>query len=150
MGVYDPKKQKFFNAPTIVGIISFMILSYFGAWYLPHWWKVWRMTGVMRGVAFDGYHQTDSEPLYKKLVAEARRLELTGAVKEDFKFERIPYSPEELSDKDDHDKALLVGRGKFVVITMDYYVAAKWPFRDASTELHFFRRVEQDMATITW
>ncbi|MBI2378698.1 MAG: hypothetical protein HYV07_32185 [Deltaproteobacteria bacterium] len=150
MGVFDPKKQKFFNGPTIVGIIALSTLGYLGAFYLPHWFGVWRMTGAMKGVGFDSYKEKDLEKLYTRLLSDAKRLGLVGLVKEDFKIERIPYPPEELEGMGEYQVGVLRSRGKFVTIAMDYYVDAKWPLQDKTTELHFPRTVTVDMKTISW
>ncbi len=155
MGQYDPKKPSAFNPVNIAIVLGLAALGYGGAFYLPHWWPVWQLSGIMHGIGNEAYRETDDIKLMEKLLKEAKRTKL-GLTEENFTIEREPYPPEELqADRNgkpftDSGRKLLEKRGKSISVYLDHSVDAKWPLLDKWTTLSFRRTVTTDLSTIDW
>ena len=152
MGVYDAKKPSAFNALNASILVVFLILAYFGTWYLPHWYKVWAVKGVMQGVATDGYREYDDEKLMVELLRGARRLDLKVTEK-NFVIKRVPYTAAEVNAvvAKNGNPYFMSRRGKFVKIAFATIIRADWPLLEGKyVDLEFHRQVEVDMAVITW
>lgn len=147
MSQYAPKKPSAFNSFNITLAVIVLVLGYFGAWYLPHWFKVWRLDGVLISVGRDGYREFDDEKLMKKLISEARRLELPAS-SDNFAIERQPYPPEELAQY--KDTTYPSKRGKTIIIAYATAIDADWPLIGGSTRITFHRQRSVDLTTISW
>ena len=147
MSQYAPKKPSAFNSFNITLATIVLVVGYFGAWYLPHWFKVWRLDGALIGVGRDGYREFDDEKLMKKLLSEARRLDLP-ATPDNFAIERQPYPPEELSKFSDTHYP--TKRGKTIIIAYATAIDAEWPLIGGSTRITFQRQRTVDLSMITW
>jgi len=143
MSQYAPKKPSAFNSFNITLATIVFVFGYFGAWYLPHWFKVWRLDGALIGVGRDGYREFDDEKLMKKLLSEARRLELPAAP-DNFAIERQPYPPEELQKFS--DTFYPTRRGKSIIIAYAAVIDAEWPLIGGSTRITFHRQRSVDMS----
>lgn len=147
MSQYAPKKPSKINSFSVTLTLILVVGGYFGWWYLPHWFKVWRMSGVLVTVGRDGYREFDDEKLMKKLVSEGRRLDLR--VNEDnFAIKREPYSPEELSKY--QDRTYPEKRGKSIKVAFAIVIPAEWPLLGGVTNLTFERQKQVDISTVTW
>lgn len=155
MGQYDPKKPSAFNVVNILIVLVLGTGIYVGAWYLPHWYPVWKLTGIMHGVGNDAYRETNDEKLMERLLKESVRTGLRLS-KENFTIERVPYTPEEIEEalagkaNSDHARKTFDKRGRRIFIYFENTVDAKWPFMEKYTPLTFTRTVETDLAIIKW
>lgn len=155
MGQYDPKKPSAFNIVNILIVLGLGTVGYLGWWYLPHWYPVWQLSGIMRGAANDAYREFNNDKLLQKLLKDSQRtgLKLTA---ENFTIERTGYTNEEMQaavegkELSDHARMLFEQRGKTITIYFENTVTAKWPLQDKSRPLTFRRTVSMDLATIKW
>lgn len=155
MGQYDPKKPSAFNPVNIAIVLGLAALGYGGAFYLPHWWPVWQLSGIMHGIGNEAYRNADDTKLMANLLKEAQRTKL-GLTEQNFTIERHPYTPEELEVAadgkpiTDHARKVYETRGKSISIHLEHSVDAKWPLMDKWTTLTFRRTVNTDLSTIKW
>jgi len=152
VGVYDAKKPSVFNGLNASILVVFLLLAYFGTWYLPHWYKVWALKGSMQGVATEAYREYDDEKLMKMLLKEARRHELRVTEK-NFVIKRVPYTPDEINKvvNANGNTYFMTRRGKFVKIAFATIIRADWPLLEGKyVDLEFQRQVEVDMKAVSW
>ncbi|MCK6549234.1 hypothetical protein L6R52_25550 [Myxococcota bacterium] len=148
--IYEMKKPKAINSFSVSLFLIVAALGYLGYFYIPVWWPVFQLSGIMRGICNDAYRTHDDQALVDKLLKESKRtgLRLTA---ENFVFTRVPYGPEELSGLEDHARALKERRGKRCELQLIYTAQAKWPFLEGKvTELDMGRKVESDLAQVQY
>lgn len=143
------KKPRAFNSLTVTLILLVAGLVYAGYWIVPVWWPVFQLTGIMRGICNDAYHQRDNEILIEKLLKEGAR---TGLIlsKENFQLERVAYSEEEIQKFDEQARPLMISRGKECVLRLIYVSNAKWPFLDKSTKITWRRSISTDLGIVKY
>lgn len=155
MGQYDPKKPSAFNVVNILIVLGLGTAGYVGWWYLPHWWPVWQLSGIMRGVGNEAYREYNNDKLLAKLLKESARTKL-GLNEHNFSIERVAYTPEEIEQAlegktaTDHMRDLFAKRGKTVRIDFENTVNAKWPLQEKVTPITFRRTVTVDLSIIEW
>lgn len=155
MGRYDPKKPSAFNVVNALIVLVVGTLGYLGWFYVPHWWPVWQLTGIMRGVANEAYREYNNDKLLDKLLKESKRtgLKLTA---ENFTIERRAYTPEEMVEAlkggqmSEAARLLFEQRGKAITIYFENTVSAQWPLRESKRPLTFRRTVTVDLSIIEW
>lgn len=155
MGQYDPKKPSAFNVVNVILVLVLGTVGYLGWFYVPHWWPVWQLTGIMRGVGNDAYREYNNDKLLEKLLKESKRtgLKLTA---QNFTIERRAYTPEEMAEAlkgtnmSDAARLLFEQRGKAITLYFEYNVNARWPLRETSRPLTFRRTVTVDLSIIQW
>jgi hypothetical protein len=149
--IYEMKKPSRINAFSVSLVLVALALAYFLYFFIPVWWPVFQLTGIMKGVCNDAYHTHDDKKLMDKLLAEAKRTRLR-LTEENFLLERERYTPEELNAMSisDSARALLERRGKVCRISLGYTSEAKLPFTQKVVEIPWNRSVETDLAVIKY
>lgn len=147
MSMYAPKKPKLLNSFNVTLALIAATGGYFGWWYLPHWFKVWRLSGRMIAVGRDGYREFDDEKLIKKLVSDARSLDLR-VTPDNFAIKRTPYPPEEMAKF--QDPYYPTKRGKTITVAFATVIPAEWPLIGGEVNLTFESQKTVDLATVTW
>lgn len=147
MSVYDPKQPKFFNTLNIFLMLAGLTLGYLGWWFLPHWWPVFQLSGIMKSACYDAYHQTDDSVLLNKLVKDSQRTGLQLQA-ENFQIIREKYTPEEVMAGKLSE--IQLKRGKSITIKMGYVARAQWPLTDRYKNITFRREQSTDLKQITW
>lgn len=147
MSQYAPKKPSKFNSFNITLFFILTIGGYFGWWFLPHWFAVWRMSGVMVTIGRDGYREFDNEKLIKKLVSEARRLGLQASA-DNFAVARQPYPPEELEKYQEQYYPTM--RGKTIKVAFAIVIPMEWPLFGGIQDVTFERQKMVDLTTVNW
>ncbi|MBK8012965.1 MAG: hypothetical protein IPK13_16615 [Deltaproteobacteria bacterium] len=147
MNIYLQRKPRRINSFTVT--LSFLALAfgYGGYFYLPLWWPVFQLTGIMRGICNEAYRNVNDEDLMKKLMTEARRVRLPGLTAENFEFIRVPYEQDELASAKGFQPEK---RGKRCELYFTYDRTATWPLIDKTSTFHFEREVVTDLSFVDW
>lgn len=152
MGQYNAKKPNKINPVSISVTVVILGLGYLGWFYFPHWFQVFRISGVMRGVGTEAYRNFDDQKLMKKLVDESKRL-IPNLNENNFKIQRVKYTNDELNAlevKHGTQRDVYQTRGKELVIEFAYIFTAKWPLTQKTTKLEFHKEVVQDLSVIAY
>ena len=149
MSVYELKKPRFFNSFTNTLLVLALTLGYLGYWFMPHWWPIFQLTGIMRGACNNMYREYDDKKVLEGLLRESKRtgLKLT---KDNFLLERVLYDHEEIATQPPHAKDQLQRRGKSCRIQMIYVVDSVLPFINKTKTLEFRRDITGDLAVIQY
>lgn len=146
MSQYAPKKPSVVNSFSVTLTLILLVGGYFGWWYLPHWFKAWRMSGVLVSVGNDAYRQYDDNKLMAILVKEGKRLGLNVS-EDNFAIQRVPYTADELSGV---VSSIPAKRGKMITIAFAQTVVAEWPLVGGSRELTFEYQATTDLAAVAY
>jgi hypothetical protein len=154
VGIYEIKQPKKINSVSVSVYLSLAAVLYVGAWWIPVWWPVFTLHGVMRGICNDAYNDWDDDRLMKKLLREARlRSELSGLNEDQFKMWRDKYTDQELSSLRVTSNAAITNfqkRGKTCHITWEKDIKTEFPLVDKTKTIHFRREVETDLSTVKY
>lgn len=150
-GIYEMKKPRRINSFSVTIFLLVSTISYLGYWYIPLWWPVFQLTGIMRGTCNDAYHQYDNEALMTKLLKDSTRTGLR-LTREHFKLQRVPYTEAELVklNLDSYSSNVYRKRGKKCVLAFHYKTVSQLPVIEKPVKLEFDREVETDLAVIKW
>jgi hypothetical protein len=118
MGIYEIKKPKKINSFSVTLFLIVVTVGYLGYWYLPIWWPVFQITGIMKGICNDAYRNPNNDELLDKLVKETKRTGL-NLTKENFSIYRSPYPEGELP-KEPGTRENFIKRGKTCELTFSY------------------------------
>jgi len=149
VGQYDPKTPKRINSVSVTMFLVTVALAYGGWFYLPHWWPVFQLSGIMRGICNDAYREFDDKKLMDKLLTQSQRLSMKVA-REDFVLYREPYTPQDVHAMNDEARRVLQTRGKVMHAKFKKTVVAKWPLVSKWSYLTFEKEVSTTLETITW
>lgn len=150
-GIYEMKKPARINSFSVTLTLIVATLAYAGYFFIPVWWPVFQVTGIMRGICNDAYHTFENEKLMEKLLKETKRtgLYLTS---DNFVLERVPYTEEDYQAQNiDYSKRpAYERRGKLCRLTLTYTSKARWPFLEKVTDIPWNRSIETDLSIIKW
>ncbi|MCB9654219.1 MAG: hypothetical protein H6729_08845 [Deltaproteobacteria bacterium] len=147
MNIYLQKKPRRINSFSVTLALIVLVAGYAGYFYLPLWWPVFQLTGIMRGICNEAYRNVNDEDLMKKLMAESKRVRLPGLTAENFEFTRVPYEQEELASAKGLRPEL---RGKRCELYLSYERTATWPLLGKTSTFHFEREVVSDLSFVDW
>lgn len=148
--IYEAKKPSAINSFSVSLVLITATLGYLGYFYLPVWWPVFQLSGIMRGICNDAYRDHDDKALVDKLLRESKRTGLR-LTQDNFVFKRVPYTEEELVGIEGHARSMKERRGKRCELELIYTARAEWPFLEGKvTSLNMGRRVEADLAQIQY
>lgn len=149
MGVYEIKKPKRIN---VFSVSLFLIaIAFVGglSWFLPIWWPVFQLTGIMQGVCNDMYRERSNEVLMKKLLKDSARTGLQ-LVPENFILERIPYTQQELNALNMGDTSAVAIRGKECRLTLRYLTDTEIPVIKKRIQIPWSRTIQTDLKVIKY
>lgn len=149
MSIHTPKKPRRINTVSVTLTLILAVGGYFGWFYLPHWFAVWRLTGAMMSIGRSAYREFDNEKLMEKLLVEGRRNGLQVS-RDNFAMEREAYTEDELINATDLWRRVARQRGKRITISFATTINAKWPLIDKVTPLYFENVREVDLSTDSW
>lgn len=89
------KKPKRINSVSVSLFVLFVLFVYVVWAIVPAMWPLWQMSGMMRTACAVAYREPTEDAVLDALLKEARRSSLE-VTKENFIFERVPYSDDEL------------------------------------------------------
>jgi hypothetical protein len=148
VGIYEIKKPKKINSFSVTIFLIVTIGGYLGYWYIPIWWPIFQVSGIMSGICNDAYREMNNEKLVDKLMKETKRTGL-ALTKENFTFERIPYLPQEMPN-DAASRDTLGRRGKACRLTFNYGKRYELPFIGKSVPLSWTKQVYTDLGVIKY
>lgn len=152
MSIYEMKKPKRINAVSVSIMFIVLIIGYLGWAIVPIYWPIFQLSGIMHGTCNDAYRVQDDEQLMKKLIADAQRTKLP-LTKDNFRFTRIPYSPEELeamAPGNQTRQALMQKRGKECLLEMRYDASYPLPLLDQTIHWPFEREVRKTLEQVRY
>lgn len=150
MNVYLQKNPKRVNAVSVTLTLVALGGGYLLWFWLPAYWPVFQLTGIMRGACNDAYRIVDNDEIIKKLLVNARRTGLRLS-KENFRMTRTRYSDEELRKLPGGMKTdVWAKKGKTCVIEMHYENDYTWPLIGKTQRLVFERTVEAELSPVIW
>lgn len=149
MNIYLMKKPKRINSVSVTLFLMAAVTAYLGWAYIPIYWPLIQMSGIMRGVCNDAYREQRNDALLQQLVREGKRTRLRISA-DNFSVERVAYSEEEMMNQSEHAKSILRARGKACVISFHYEDTYTWPLFDSPHRVVFDRTVETPLETVKW
>ena len=152
MNIYAMKKPKRINSVSVTFFILALVVGYVGYFFVPIYWPVFQLSGIMRGVCYDAYRYTNDEQLMTKLLQDGRRTGLKLS-KDNFRLTRIGYEAEELrtlSKGNSRLKDILAERGKACRLEMHYEDDYALPFTSKTVHLKFDKTVEQTLEQVEY
>ena len=151
-GIYEIKKPRRINSFSVTIFLMAAAIGYLGYFFIPVWWPVFQLTGIMRGACNNAYREYDDKKVISVLLRDASRTKLR-VTEDNFRLTRLPYTEEELavlSKGQQTGMDLLRRRGKECVLEMRYQDDYKWPLIGTTTHLEFEREVRASLETIKW
>lgn len=150
MSLYAPKKPKRINSVSVSVTLILLLLGYIGWWYIPHWFRVWQMSGVMISVGRLGYREYDDQKLIQLLIQGAQRNGLRVTA-DNFSIWREPYGADEIeADATPAKRDLYAKRGKNIWVSFAYTTEAEWPLIGKTTTLNFERERSVELSQVNW
>jgi hypothetical protein len=151
MSIYAPKKPSKFNRLNFTIAAVFLVLGYFGWWYLPAFYKVWTVTGAMASESNAAYRTLDDNKLVERLVAAARRVGLNTVGPDNFAIQRDPPTDAQLSmATNDASRELLKKRGSAITIVFAVTLDLPWPLIGGSVQMDFERVRTAEMTALKY
>lgn len=148
MGIYEIKKPKKINSFSVTLFLIVVVAGYLGYWYIPLWWPIFQVKGIMSGICNDAYREMDNEKLLDKVVRETKRTGLR-LTKDNFKIERVQYKPEELPPQGGVREVMLT-RGKQCRLTFTYHIVSEMPFIGKKVPLSWTKQVETELGIVKY
>jgi hypothetical protein len=148
LGIYEMKKPKRINSFSVTLALLVSAAVYTGYVLIPVWWPVFQETGIMQGICNDAYREFDNDKLMGKLLKESARTGLR-LTKENFTFERIPYTAEETRQWTGASNLYSL-RGKECILSMGYVSNFTWPGIGRQSQISWQKTVRTDLATVKW
>ena len=149
MSIYAPKKPSKFNRLNFTIAAVFLVLGYFGWWYLPAFYKVWTVTGAMASESNAAYRTLDDNKLVERLVAAARRVGLNTVGPHNFAIQRDPPTDAQLSKaSNDASRELLKKRGSAITIVFAVTLDLPWPLFGGSVQMDVERVRTAEMTAL--
>ena len=149
MNIYLMKKPKRINSVSVSVTLIAIAIGYLLWFVIPTYWPSFQMGGIMRGICHDAYRELDNEKLVTKLVQDGMRTGLK-ITKENFRFSRIPYTMEELTERKLPHDSYQAKRGKTCLIEFYYEDDFPWPLIGETTRITFEKRVEEPLVQIEY
>ncbi len=149
MSIYAMKKPKRINAVSVSITLIFLLIGYLLWFAIPVYWPNFQMGGIMKSACNDAYRMTDDEEVMKKLVKSSQRTGLR-LTKDNFRFTRVEYTPEERAERKLAADSYQAKRGKTCIIEFYFEKDYKWPLIDATTHIVFEKQVEGDLTQVEW
>lgn len=149
MNIYLMKKPKRINSVSVTLFLLMVAGAYLGWTFVPVYWPVFQMTGIMRGVCNTAYRERNDDKLLDILVKEGRRTRLRLS-KENFAVERVPYTEEELLAAPEGPRKVMADRGKTCVISFHYEDEYTWPILEKRAPLIIDRTIETPLEQVSW
>jgi hypothetical protein len=149
VGVYEMKKPKRINSFSVTLFFVTVTVAYLGYWYLPEWWPMFQLTGIMRGICNDAYRTYEDEKLVDKLLKESKRTGLR-LTKENFLLERVKYTAQEMNNFDQNQQLTFGQRGKKCILYVKYHKRSPLPFIGKEVPLSWEKSVETDLSTVKY
>jgi hypothetical protein len=150
MNIYMMKKPKRINSVSVTLFLMAAAAGYLGWANLPIWWPAFQMTGIMRGICNDAYHESDPEKLMRRLVSEARRTGFKISA-DNFKIKRVPFTPDEMMKAEtEHLRSIMAYRGKACIVTFHYEDNFVWPLIEKPRRVVVDREIRSEMETVSW
>lgn len=152
MNIYAMKKPKRINAVSITFFILALGVGYLGWAFIPIYWPVFQLSGIMRGVCNDAYRVHDDKQLMEKLLKDSRRTGLRVS-QDNFRLTRLPYSEDELIALSNGRQAMrnmLIKRGKQCMLEMHYEDDFALPLLDKKLHIPFDKTVVQTLEQIDY
>jgi hypothetical protein len=136
------RRPKLINSVSVTLGLTCLILGYAGWFFLPEFWPVFQVTGIMRDIANRSYRTVEDEDLMAMLLKETEHVKLPLS-RDNFRLERIPWEMGELLElgPSTNSNDVWIRRGKGMVVQFHYQGKAKWPLLDRYTQLTFDRDV---------
>lgn len=151
MSIYAPKKPSKFNRLNFSIAAVFLVLGYFGVWYLPTAYQVWTVTGAMASECNAAYRTLDNEKLVSRLVAAARRVGLTTVGPDNFAVQRDPPTDAQMAaTTNDANRELLNKRGSAITIVFAVTLDLPWPLFGGSVQMDFERVRTAEMTALKY
>lgn len=147
MSVYLHKRPRRLNSVSLTFIAVFAVLGYFAWCFVPIYWPIFQLTGIMRSTCNEAYRNSDNKALMEKLLRDARRTGLRLS-KDNFLLTREMYTPEELVDENPRWRDVLSRRGKSCELKMIYVTPVDFPLIGYRTEWTFRKTVRQDLPRV--
>lgn len=121
MNIYAMKKPKRINSVSVVMVLVAGIIGYLGYTFIPIYWPVFQLQGMMQTACNDAYRILDNEVVMRELLKNAQRTKLR-LTKDNFRLQRLPYTDEELMKFQDNAAAqeMMRKKGKECLIEMRY------------------------------
>lgn len=149
MSIYAMKKPKRINSVSVSITLIALVFGYFGWFLIPVYWPNFQIGGVMRAACADAYRLPDDKQIMKKLVADSRRsgLRLT---EDNFRFTRVPYTPEELTERKIDSNSNVAKRGKECILEFYYEDDYEWPLIGKKSTFTFEKTIKGDLTQVEW
>lgn len=152
MNIYSMKKPKRINAVSVIFVFLAAVIGYLGYVFVPIYWPIFQLSGIMRAACYEAYRQTADEPVMASLLDNGRRTKLKLS-KDNFRFTRLPYSEEELkvqSKGKPRLREILMERGARCRIEMHYEDDYPIAFTGKTIHLTFDKTVEQTLEQVDY
>ncbi len=158
MNIYAPKKPSKINSVSITVTLMLLIIGYLAWAFVPIYWPIFQLKGIVRGACNDAYRVLENEQVIANLVEDSRRTGL-HLTKDNFRMTREPYTREELAALTQEIESLdyrrkqgdyLAKRGKSCRIEYIYKNTYSLPMIQVPLELTFQDSVTGSLETITW
>lgn len=144
MNIYAMKKPKRINSVSIgLGLIA-LALVYLAWALLPVMWPLWQMSGIMRSACASAYREKDDEEVMRRLLADAQRTRLKIS-EDNFRFERLPYAPEELQEANASLRDRMMTFGRECVLRFRYVDQYELPLFGVAYRLPYESKVTKDL-----
>jgi hypothetical protein len=152
MNMYAIRKPGRLNSVSVGMLVILALLGYAGWFLVPVYWPYFQLAGMMRGTCSDAYRSTDDDALMARLVRDSARTGLRLGP-QDFVFERIRYTPEELrallGDRADTARTV-TQRGKECVIRFRHEADHVMPLLGKTVRLSFSTEKRVSLAPVSW
>ena len=144
MNIYAIKKPNRINSVTVTLAVGGLLIGYLLYWWLPIFWPIFRMTGIMKSACSEAYRNPNDEAVMEKLIADASRTGLR-IDERNFRYRRIPFTRAERQASQITEESFVNRRGKECEIAFHYEDDYPLPLIGKTTRLVFERTITQTL-----
>lgn len=151
MSIYEMKKPKRINSVSISLFIGLALVVYLGYAFIPIYWPIFQLGGMMKTACNEAYRQMDNDLVIEGLVKNAKRTGLPLS-KDNFRLTRIHYADEELMRVQDNPtlQDMMRKRGKECVVEMRYQGTYTLPFTNFTFTKEWSDEKRSPLELIKW
>ncbi|MCA9549042.1 MAG: hypothetical protein KC933_03335 [Myxococcales bacterium] len=151
MSIYAMKKPKRVNSVSIALFIGLVLIGYLVYAFLPIYWPIFQLGGMMQTACNEAYRQLDNELVVEGLVKNAKRTGLP-LTKDNFRMTRLPYSDEELMKFQGNTgvQETMRKRGKECLVEMRYRGSYTLPFTNFTFTKEWSGEKRAPLELIKW
>ncbi len=151
MNIYLHRKPKRINSFSVTVTLLSLTTGYLGWAFLPAWWPIFQMNGIMRAACNAAYRSIDDKEIMDGLLAESQRTGL-GLTRDSFEFERIPFTDDEVIELREKGIAndRMIQRGSTCVLRLYHEGEIEWPLVGTTTDITWEREVRGSLENVDW